>query len=338
MSTTTLQIGIISFAHEGHAASYARCLTAIPGVALAAIADDNTERGQRYATQFGTAYYPDYHDLLARDDIRAVIICSENARHCEMVLAAAAAGKDILCEKPLATTQADGAAMVAACQEHGVKLQIAFPMRFSPPTIALRDAIHSGAIGTPLMVKATNPGSMPPGWFRDPTLAGGGAAMDHTVHVADLLRWIFSREITQVYAEIDARMHPGEATDDLGLLILDLEGGMTASLDASWSRAKSWPTWGGLTMEVIGDKGVLALDAFIQNLQLYSDITNNYRLVPFTGGGDPGLVQAFVAAVRNDTAPVVTGEDGLKALEVALCAYASAQQHAPVACPAGLLR
>ena len=131
--------------------------------------------------------------------------------------------------------------------------------------------MRGGAIGTPLMVKATNPGRMPPGWFSDPALAGGGATMDHTVHVADMLRWIFEREIVSVYAEIDARIHPGLPTDDIGLLLLDLDGGLSASLDASWSRAKTWPTWGGVTMEVIGTNGVLALDAFNQNVQLFDD-------------------------------------------------------------------
>jgi predicted dehydrogenase len=332
-----LRIGMISFAHEGHAASYAACLADLPDVELIAIADDDEARGRKYAERFGTAFHQDYAALLTRDEIAAVIICSENARHREMVVAAAEAGKHILCEKPLATTRADGEAMVTACHQHGVTLQIAFPMRFSPPTIALREAVRSGAIGTPLMVKATNPGRMPPGWFSDPALAGGGATMDHTVHVADLLRWIFEREIVSVYAEIDARIHPGLPTDDIGLLLLDLDGGLSASLDASWSRAKTWPTWGGVTMEVIGTEGVLALDAFNQQVQHFADATGHYRLVPYTGGGDPDLVRAFVEAVRQGTPPPVTGEDGLRALEVALCAYESARQGAPVACPAALL-
>jgi predicted dehydrogenase len=324
---------MLSFAHQGHAASYAACLQDIPGVELAAIWDDEAARGQQYADQFAAPFYADYRDLLARDDIAAVVVTAENARHHELVLAAAAAGKHILCEKPLATTRADGLAMIAACREAGVKLQIAFPMRFSPSAIALRDAVRGGAVGTPLMVMATNPGRMPPGWFSDPALAGGGAVMDHTVHVADMLRWIFDREITSVYAEIDTRIHPGLPTDDVGLLLLGLDGGISASLDASWARAKTWPIWGGLTMDVIGDQGVLSLNAFNQNVQLYDDRQGRYALLPFTPGGDPPLVQAFIDAIRHDTTPPVTGEDGLRALEVALCAYESARRHEPVICP-----
>ena len=329
---TTVGIGIISFAHQ-HAVAYARFLREIPGVALVAIADDDEARGREAAARFGGEFYRDYRALLARDDIAAVIICAANAHHKSLTVAAARAGKHVLCEKPLATTRADALAMVAACREHGVKLQTAFPMRFSPPVIALREAVHSGAVGAPLAVMATNPGRMPGGWFADPGLAGGGATMDHTVHVADLLRWIFGREIVSVYAEIDTRIHPGLPVDDIGILLLGLEGGLPASLDASWSRPQSWPTWGGLTMDVIGDRGVVSMNAFNQNLQLFDDRRGSYTLQSWSAGGDPGLVRSFVDAVRNDTPPAVTGEDGLRAVEVALCAYESARRREPVACP-----
>jgi predicted dehydrogenase len=160
--------------------------------------------------------------------------------------------------------------------------------------------------------------------------------MDYTVHVADLLRWIFGEEIVRVYAEIGTRFHPHLPVDDCGILMLTLESGLPASLDASWSRPKSWPTWGGLTMEVIGERGVLSMDAFRQNLERFDDRGRQYSLLPWTEGGDPGLVHAFIDAVCGGTEPLVTGEDGVKALEVALCAYASAKRGAPVACPGGL--
>src|SRR5438094_400261 len=105
-------------------------------------------------------------------------------------------------------------------------------------------AIADGAIGEVLAVKGTNHGSLPPGWLTDPALAGGGAVMDHTVHVADLLRWILEREFVSVYAEIDTLLHPGLPVDDCGTLLLEMEGGVFASLDPSWSRPRTFPTWG----------------------------------------------------------------------------------------------
>ncbi|MGH2531721.1 MAG: Gfo/Idh/MocA family protein [Thermomicrobiales bacterium] len=332
-----MKVGMISFAHQGHANSYARCLMQTSGVEIAAIADADEARGREAVRRYGGDFYQDYQELLRRDDVSAVVVCSANGEHREMVIAAAEAGKHVLCEKPIATTRADALAMVEACKRAGVIFQIAFPMRFSPPAVDLRRQVRAGAVGTPLSVVATNPGSYPGGWFGDPTLAGGGAVMDHTVHVADMLRWIFEEEIVSVYAEVSTRLHPDLPVDDCGMLMLKLSNGMPVSLDASWSRPKSWPIWGGVTMEVIGDQGVLMLDAFRQNLIHADDRNNRYRFVPWGEGGDPALVSAFVAAARTSTEPPVTGEDGLRALEVALCAYESAQRHEPVACPDGLV-
>jgi predicted dehydrogenase len=327
-----MKIGMISFAHV-HAPGYARCLQHIPGVELAAIADDDQSRLDQAVAQFGGDPYLDYHDLLARDDIEAVIITSPNALHRDQVIAAAQAGKQILCEKPIATTRPDALAMLEACRTHNVIFQTAFPMRFAPPAIALRNLVVDGAAGTPLAVMATNPGRYPGGWFGDPHLAGGGAVMDHTVHVVDLLRWIFGQEIVQVYAEIDTRLHPDLPVDDVAILMLTLSGGLTASLDPSWSRPKTWPIWGGLTMDVICERGVLSMDAFNQNLQLVEDRGPSHTLLSWDDGGNLPMIQAFIDAVTSDTPPPVTGEDGLHALEVGLCAYESANRHQPVSCP-----
>jgi predicted dehydrogenase len=332
-----MKVGILSFAHL-HAAGYARCVADMPDVELAAIADDDSERGMAAVARFGGDYYPDYHDLLVRDDIAAVIITAPNAEHHAMTLAAAAAGKHILCEKPIATTRADALEMIAACRAHGVRLQTAFPMRFSAAAIALRQMVRDGAVGTPLAAMTTNHGKLPaPAWFADPKLSGGGAVMDHTVHVADLLRWTFGQEITRVYAEIDTRIYPGLPTDDVAILMLELESGLFASLDPSWARPKTWPTWGGLTIDVIGERGVLSMNAFNQNLQWFDDRGGRYTLIPWAAGGDPGMIRGFFDAINEGTPPPVTGEDGLHALEVALCAYQSARRHEPVACPECLL-
>ena len=327
-----MKVGIISFAHV-HAAGNAHCLAQLPDVELAAIADGDAARLREAVDRFGGDAYLDYRDLLARDDVEAVIVTSPNAEHREHVVAAARAKKHVLCEKPIATTRADGLAMVAACREHGVKFQTAFPVRFGAPAATLRRLVREGAVGTPLAIKATNPGRYPGGWFGDPALAGGGAVMDHTVHVADLLRWIFEAEISRVYAEIDTRLHRGLAVDDVATLLLTLSNGLIASLDPSWSRPATWPTWGGLTMEVVGDRGVIAMDAFSQHLQLVEDRGRSHVFVPWAEGGDLPMIRGFFDAVRDNADPPVTGEDGLRAMEVALCAYESARRREPVACP-----
>ena len=324
----TVRVAMLSFAH-GHAFGYAGVLSRLPGVEIVVIADENEGRGTGAAKQFGTEWVADYRAAIARDDIDAVVICSENARHKDMTVAAAEAGKHVLCEKPLATTVEDAQAMIDACKQHGVKLQTAFPVRFNASIVALKQAIQQGRIGTPLAIAARNPGTCPHSWFVDPELSGGGAVIDHTVHVVDVLRWMFDAEVTEVYAEIDRRIYD-IPTDDTGLLMMKLSNGVPVSLDTSWSRPKNWPTWGGVTIDIIGESGVLFVDAYSNTLDLAEDRTPRYAWMPVEYTGDPEMVTAFIEAVRNDTEPQVTGEDGLRALQVALCAYESAKRQEPV--------
>ncbi len=326
--TDTVRIAMISFAHV-HALGYAACVRAIPNAELVAITDDDSERGHRAAEQFGATFEPDLDTLLARDDIDAVIICSENEHHKRLTIAAAKAGKHVLCEKPLATTVEDAQAMIDACNQHRVKLQTAFPVRFNVATVALRDAVRSGKIGAPLAVNARNPGTCPMSWFVEPELAGGGAVIDHTVHVVDALRWIFDAEFTDVYAEIDTRIYDIPA-DDTGLLMLTMSNGVPVSLDTSWSRPTNWPIWGGVEIDVIGEEGVLSLNAYADVIEMAEINGPSFTWESTQASGDPEMVSAFVDAVRNDTPPPVTGEDGLRAVQVALGAYESARTHAPV--------
>lgn len=327
-TSAPIRLGIVSFAHQHNYGFAAGALT-LPGVSISAVWDADPEIGAAAAVQFGTDFEPNLDALLARDDIDAVIIGSENINHAPHTIAAANAGKHVLCEKPLATTVEDAQAMVDACEQNGVKLQTAFPVRFIPSTVALRDAVRSGAIGKPLIVTARNPGYCPQRWFIDKALSGGGAVMDHTVHVVDVLRWMFDAEVTEVYAEIATRIYDFDV-DDTGLLMMKLSNGITASLDTSWSRNDAWPTWGGITIDVIGEEGVLSLDAFADVLEVANARTGEFSWMPVEGLGDSEMVRGFVEAIRNDRPTQPSGIDGLRAVEVTLAAYASAAAGEPV--------
>jgi predicted dehydrogenase len=321
----TIRVAVLSFAH-GHAYGYAGVVTAMPDAELVIIADEDEARGKEAAERFGTEWTADYRDVVGRDDIDAVIICSENARHREMTIAAAEAGKHVLCEKPLATTVEDAQAMIDACKQHGVKLMTAFPVRFNASIAGLRDAVRGGMVGETLSIAARNPGTNPGSWFVDPELSGGGAIIDHTVHVVDVLRWIYDAEITEVYAESGNRL-AGNVSDDTGLLMFRMSNGVPVSLDTSWSRPKNWPIWGGVTIDVIGEKGVLFANAFNNNYEMAETQGPSFAWKSVEVSGDPEMVGAFLDAVRNDTDVPVTGEDGLRAVEVALKAMESARTH-----------
>lgn len=324
------RIGMLSFAHL-HAYSYAGCLKPVPDVELVGIYDDDPARGKEAAQQYGTDYYADRDALLATDS-DAVVICSENARHHELALAAAAAGKHILCEKPIATTMSDAQEMIDAAKAHNVKLQIAFPCRFATPTINVKRVLDSGQIGDVLAVCATNHGNLAGDWFADRKLAGGGAVMDHTVHVVDLLRWMLQREVISVYAEVDSLFY-GKDIDDCGMLNLELDGGVIVTQDPSWSRLKCFPTWGDVTMEFIGKKGVARLDLFKQKIDLYNIEKTKARWIYWGDDMDQELINDFVATIREGREPSITGEDGLRALEVTLAAYLSAERCEKISLP-----
>jgi UDP-N-acetylglucosamine 3-dehydrogenase len=315
-----MKIGIISFAHM-HALSYAHHLSEHPDVELAAIWDKDAARGSEMAKKFNCDYYSDLNAFL-QSDIKAVVICSENAHHKEHVLAAARAKKDILCEKPIATEIEDAKAMIDVCKEEGVILQVAYPVRFSPAIQKTKEIVQSGEIGDVVAINGTNHGQMPGGWFIEKELSGGGAATDHIVHVMDVIRWILKEEVNNVYAELDTRFYDVDI-DDCGMVTLELESGTIVSIDPSWSRPKTFPTWGDVTMEIVGTKGSLSIDAFKQHSVFYNDHDNKVQHLGWGEDTDQGLVHDFIKCVQEGGSPSITGEDGLRTLEVVKAAYES---------------
>jgi predicted dehydrogenase len=324
----SVKIGIMSFAHM-HAHAYAAAINEIEGAELAGVADHDPERAAQAGKQHSAQVFDSYEALLD-SGLDAVVIGSENIHHRKLTEMAAGAGLQVLCEKPLATTIADGQAMLDACRNAGVQLMTAFPCRFSPAMARLKSAVEAGQIGNVLAIRGTNRGRCPWGWFVEPALSGGGAVIDHTVHVTDLMRWLLSSEVKEVYAEIDNRMYH-QKFDDTGFLTMEFENGVFATLDTSWSRPKSFPTWGDVTLSVVGENGVLTLDMFAQNLVHYSDRSGGTSWQPWGNNIDLLMMEAFVKAVEGKTPVPITGEDGLRAARVALAAYESAKVGTPVA-------
>jgi predicted dehydrogenase len=315
-----LRVGLVSWAHV-HAAGLARTLAALEQVEFVGSFDDGVAKAEGPTA-------PSLEALLRSAD--AVVIASTNAAHHRYTLAAAAAGVHVLCEKPLATTIADAREMIAGCRAAGVQLGVALPVRGSPAIVALRDAIASGTLGRVRAIRAMNPGQYPGRWFGDPHEAGGGAVMDHTVHVVDAIRWLLGDEVVRVHAELGSFLH-GLAVEDCGLLTLELRGGAFATVDCSWSRPATYPTWGGVTLHAVGDRATVDVDVFRQSLTHYDDRAGAVKLVGWGDDLNAAMVAAFVDAILEDRPVPITGEDGLRALEVAMAAYRSAEVGRPVA-------
>lgn len=325
----TLKIGMISFAH-GHAFSYLNALAQIPEVKVVGIADEVRSRVEGVAERFGVPYFADYRQLLAQD-VDAVVICSENVYHAQLVIDAARAKKHVLCEKPLGTTMEEMAQMIAACKENGVQLMTAFPCRYLAAVVRAKEAIDEGEIGDIVAIKGTNHGGNPGGWFVDPSLSGGGALLDHTVHVMDLMHWILQSNVKEVYAYAATLFRENLEVEDAGMLHIKFANGVFAVLDTSWSRPKSFPTWGDVTMEIVGTKGVITVDGFAQKNDLFSNEAGKGQYTYWGDDMDAYMVRDFVSALLQGKEVPVTGEDGMKAAQVALAGYESAKLGQPVA-------
>jgi predicted dehydrogenase len=324
--TRRLRVGLVSFAHV-HAPALASTLGGLEQVEFTGIHDDDEPRGRAAANANDARWHPTLAGLLGASE--AIVIATTNADHRRYTDAAAAAGVHVLCEKPLATTVADARAMIDACRSAGVQLGTAFPVRGSPAVLALKDAIASGALGRIRAVRATNPGQYPGLWFGDKRQAGGGAAMDHTVHAADAIRWLLDDEFTRVQAELGSFIYRLDV-EDCGVITCDLAGGAFASIDCSWSRPQTFPTWGGVTLHVVGDRATVDVDVFRQALTHYDDVAGRTRLLGWGDDLTARMVAGFVDAVLAGRSVPISGEDGLRALEVAIAAYRSAEAMRPV--------
>ncbi|MDJ0347961.1 Gfo/Idh/MocA family oxidoreductase [Cryobacterium sp. PH29-G1] len=333
-----LRVALMSFAHV-HAAAYASLLQAMPQVELRASDPDSAtspvgeRRGQDLADDLGVAYVDSYAELLAwRPD--AVIVTSENARHRPLVEAAAQAGAAVLCEKPLATTLDDAFAMQAACDAAGVTLMTAYPVRFSPAFARLRELVTAGGLGTLLAATGTNNGQIPVGdraWFTDPALSGGGAMVDHIVHVADLLDALTGLTPVTVRAVANRILHgekPEVRAETGGLVTIGYAGGFIATVDCSWSQPDSAPTWGGLTLQVVGTRGIADIDPFAQHVGGVGPAGAVY--LAYGTNTDELLLAEFLHAVRDGRAGQPDGGAGIRSLKIVLAAQESARTGAVV--------
>jgi predicted dehydrogenase len=336
-------IGVLSFAH-GHAGAYCQRLLSYDDVQLVACWDDHEQRGRTSADRFGMTYSPHVEDVLDNPAIHGVIVTCETNRHAELVLAAASAGKSILCQKPMALTLADCDRMIAAVERAGVPFMMAYQMRHDPSNRKIKELIESGAIGKIGLLRRRH---CIPVLF-DPNFVNGltrwhydveknrGMFMDDASHATDFIHWMLGRPVS-VMAEIGNTL-TDIAPDDTGVAIYNFaSGAMAVLVNSSVTLA------GENTTEVYGDQGVI-----IQNhddlpstnvtpppgaiaLKLYTKDAPQWRdlgiSIPKSHGERIAAVpRAFIDCLKDETAPPTTAQDGRVSVEMVLGAYQSANQ------------
>lgn len=347
---TKIGIGIISFAH-GHANAYCNRMQTFDDVKLIACWDDNVERGENAATQFGMNFSPHLEDVVNHPEIDAVIVTCETNRHAEMVEAAASEGKHILCQKPMALTLEDCDKIAEAVQKSGVTFMMAHQMRRDPANITMKELIESGVLGKIGMLRRRHCINVlfseafvtgPSRWHIDP-VKNMGMFMDDASHATDFIYWMLGKP-TSVIAEID-NVLTDVAPDDTGIAVYRFSGGaMAILLNTSVTLA------GENTTEIYGDQGVV-----IQNygdgpscnmprpedavaLKLYTRDEPSWKdlgiAIPNSHGERiAGVPRPFIDCLKKGTESDVTVEDGRVSVEMVLGAYRSAQEGRRVSFP-----
>ena len=321
MSEAPLGVAVVGCAHRPHAWSYTRALTRSSGTHLVGVHDPDPALGHSVADDFGATYVAEAEDLVAAPEVDAVVVCSPTAQHRRDVELAARHGRHVLCEKPLATTIEDGRAMVAATAAAGVQLHVAFVARMLPAVRRLKAAVDSGQIGVVVGIRGRNRGRPPlppqyPGWITTRADSGGGALIDHSVHLTDLVRHVTGQEVAEVAAETGSLLWSA-GVEDCALLSLRLTGGAVAGLDPSWSVPSGNPWDYDFLLEVLGTQGSIEVDDVSESVRLVSaQAGGGLRFVGFGEDPDARLIDAFAASVRAGEvlAPCADGEDGLRAL------------------------
>jgi predicted dehydrogenase len=335
MSRKPVGVAILGAAHMGHAWAYSRALTESPNAHVVGLHDPEPAHTRWIRQDFGVPLAGDAEALLASPEVDAVLVCGANDEHRVQVELAAAHGKHVLCEKPIATTAQDAEAMVAACAAAGVQLHVAFVSRFLPLVERARTAVRDGRLGELIGLVGANRGRPPlppayPGWITDPVAAGGGALIDHSVHVIDVMRHVSGLEVAEVSAEAGSLLWNLDV-DDVAVVLLRWENGAVGSVDPSWSVPADHPYDYDFSLRLVGTEGSLEITDGAEALNVVSTREGGprgLRRASFAEDADRAMIEAFLASVRAGVIedPCATGQDGVRALEVALAGYRSSDR------------
>ena len=300
------------------------------GARLVAVAGRAIVATRAFAERHGAQRaYDRLEDLLMDPEVDAVYVASPVDRHCSDVLAAIAAGRDVLCEKPLALTLDEAERMVAAAERAGVRLGTCFYQRYNARHRWIRDALADGRIGRPAAARMSFSGRSPdrPGaWRQDPTRAGGGSFTDSAVHCLDLLRFLVG-EIREVAAFTDT-LGASYAVEDTASALLRLDGGVQAVVTAHWSTEDSSAARTSV-LEIGGTDGTIVSwplhDKFSRGTLLIATVTGKEEVHVPERSTHIELLDDFAGARAGGRPFPIDGADGLAAQRVLAAVYESAR-------------
>jgi len=334
-----LKVAVIGAGRAGslHATNLAE---SIPAAVVTTIIDEQEEAARRLARAVGAeAVFTSLTEALRADRFDAVVITTPTFSHRDLVVQAAGAGKHVFCEKPMALSVAECEAMEAAALQASVTLQIGFMRRFQPEFVEAKRRVLAGDIGEPMVIKSLTRGpGLPPAWAWDLARSNGMLAEVNS-HDFDCVRWLAGSEIVRVYTETAnykgaARGVAAPDFYDNAVVSLRFASGAIGTIDGTCPADYGYDA----RVELLGSEGLLLIGDVrgqpileLRNRDVGA-ITPTHRTWPERfAEGYRAEMRAFVRAVLDRTAPVVTAADGRAAVQAVVAANRSWQEERPVA-------
>jgi myo-inositol 2-dehydrogenase / D-chiro-inositol 1-dehydrogenase len=327
-------IGVLGVGEMGkrHAENLRRL---VPGADLIAVADVAADRAKQVAEELEIAKsFGSLDAMLECKEIRAVLIATPDKFHAQCVMQAAKAGKDILCEKPIALTLPDAYAALDAVAKAGVRLQVGFMRRYDPAYTAAMKRIEAGEIGTPLIFKSVGRDKDQPPMAAYQSGVNGMILYNNTIHDFDLARWMMRDEVAEVHSYTTVAIRPEVAQyGDVVASSVNLQyrNGGIGNIESYVQAVYAYD----VRTEVLGSKGAVFVGSIQQTPAVFLSTNGSTQMLAdhfLTRFADAYLaeLQDFIQVLLQDKPVRVTGEDGLKALAIAVAAENSHKQAKPV--------
>lgn len=312
--------------------AHAKAYSKMPDVFVAGIVDINKESAESVGVLVGAPAFNNYEEAKAElKQVDVVDICVPTFLHKEYCLKAAADGKHILCEKPLAGNLHDARTIIEACEKHHVRLFVGHVLRFFPEYERAKRLLDDGAIGEAAVARTSRIGPFPNGWndwYADISLSGG-TVLDLIIHDFDFLRSCFG-EVERVYAKGLAGREL--ARMDYSLVTLRFQNGVIAHVEGSWSHESFT-----MRFEIAGKKGIIEYDSS-KDQPLISRSRNHLQGTTGVAVPESPLhenpyyreLRHYMDCLESGVQPIVTAEDAYRALEISLMAIDSMKTGTPI--------
>lgn len=302
-----LRVAVIGAGFWGR--NHARVFKELGETELLAVCDVNAEKAQNVAKQFGVEAYTNSGKMLKKKDIDAVSICTWSIKLADEALKALKTGKHVLVEKPMAVSVKQAEKLVETAQQKKLHLTVGFLMRFIPGIQHMKKAIENKVIGNLVCATAKRVSEWPE------RIGDVGVVKDTAIHDIDVVRYLFGEEPIAVYAKAGSMKY--KKFEDYAQIMLTFDGGRSAFIESNWLTP-----YKTRTLVITGSKAIMKLDYISQELTIEDAKETMQPRYPWQEPLKLEL-QHFANCILRQEKPLITGMDGLKALQIAEAALKS---------------